>query len=85
MRTSRRSYTSILIRILALTTIFCIKSVNADGLCRSDDFSAAEQTVMDAYAAYYGRPADSNGLEYWADQIRSQPAGIHRSCRKCWH
>jgi len=76
MKANRCSYISTLIRTVALTTVFCIKTVNADGLCRSDDFSVAEQTVMDAYAAYYGRPADSNGLEYWADQIRSQPAGI---------
>ncbi len=27
------------------------------------------QRVQELYIAYYGRPADPEGLEYWADRL----------------
>ena len=37
--------------------------------CSSGAFSGAEDNVMRAYVAYYGRPADSSGLAYWANRM----------------
>ena len=33
--------------------------------CRARAFSANEERLLDAYLAYYGRPADVAGLAYW--------------------
>lgn len=35
----------------------------------AQDFDAAEERVMEAYLAYYGRPADPGGLEYWSNRL----------------
>lgn len=35
-------------------------------MCLANNFSANEERVMGAYLAYYGRPADVDGLTYWA-------------------
>jgi hypothetical protein len=32
---------------------------------------SAEDTVQEAYMAYYGRPADLGGQQYWAQQLRN--------------
>lgn len=37
--------------------------------CTPDTFSNAENTVLGAYVAYYGRPADYGGLTYWAKRL----------------
>ncbi|MEQ5801241.1 DUF4214 domain-containing protein [Halomonas sp. H10-9-1] len=31
--------------------------------------TASLQTVQTLYIAYYGRPADPKGLQFWADQL----------------
>ena len=38
----------------------------------SRTFSVNENQVVDAYIAYYGRPADAGGLTYWADRLRRE-------------
>lgn len=40
--------------------------------CGSRTFSVNENQVVDAYIAYYGRPADAGGLTYWADRLRRE-------------
>ncbi len=52
---------SILLLLLPLTS-------NAD----TRSFSAAESRVLEAYLAYYGRPADPAGLAYWAGRLESE-------------
>jgi len=39
------------------------------GACESREFSDAEETIIDAYIAYYGRPPDAEGLIAWAGQL----------------
>ncbi|WP_136067576.1 DUF4214 domain-containing protein [Modicisalibacter radicis] len=33
---------------------------------------ASENSVQQLYVAYYGRPADQDGLQYWADRLESE-------------
>lgn len=40
-------------------------------VCTPRDLSAAEWRVLDAYVAYYGRPADAPGLAYWAERLEA--------------
>lgn len=35
------------------------------------DFSASEERVMSMYLAYYGRPADPGGLEFWTGELEA--------------
>ncbi len=37
--------------------------------CESRSFNDYELRVVDAYIAYYGRPADTGGLAYWSDRL----------------
>jgi CSLREA domain-containing protein len=37
--------------------------------CRAVNYSSEQDNVMRAYIAYYGRPADSGGLDYWAGRL----------------
>lgn len=50
--------------------------------CEARKFSAIEQRIMQAYLVYYNRPADPEGLAYWAQRVRdyryqvgARPAG----------
>ena len=36
--------------------------------------SSAEDRVQALYVAYYGRPADPDGLRYWAERVRQNPS-----------
>ena len=40
------------------------------------DFGSAEERVMEAYLAYYGRPADPEGLEYWSNRLETEGGNI---------
>jgi len=33
------------------------------------EFSAEEERIMGAYLAFYGRPADAEGLAYWSNRL----------------
>lgn len=37
--------------------------------CQQPELSGSESTVIDAYIAYFGRPADAAGLEFWSQQL----------------
>ncbi|MCG8610276.1 MAG: DUF4214 domain-containing protein [Pseudomonadales bacterium] len=43
----------------------------ANAECTTGDFSAAEESVLGAYIAYYGRPADPAGLSFWAGELQN--------------
>ncbi|PID44030.1 MAG: peptidase S8 and S53, subtilisin, kexin, sedolisin [Gammaproteobacteria bacterium] len=40
--------------------------------CDSRAFNRNEDQVVNAYIAYYGRPADTGGLAYWADRLQRE-------------
>ena len=40
------------------------------------EFSAAEERVMGAYLAFYGRPADAEGLEYWSNRLVEEGGNV---------
>ena len=44
--------------------------------CTARDFSASEQTVLDAYIAFYGRPADAGGLAFWSGRLDSEGGNL---------
>lgn len=44
-------------------------SAPAPSSCRSNVFSDDEERLLDAYLAYFGRPADVAGLAYWVAQL----------------
>lgn len=63
-------------RILIVFSLSIISSISmADSLretCSFRSFSNAEDNVIAAYIAYYGRPADPGGLTYWSDRLISE-------------
>lgn len=54
-------------------TIFllCIANANAR------EFSASEERVLEAYLAFYGRPADPGGLAFWSEYLENQGGNIN--------
>ncbi len=46
------------------------------GACQVDGFSSSEDQVLRAYIAYYGRPADPGGLDFWADRLDSEGGSL---------
>ena len=40
------------------------------------EFTVYEDRVLDAYLAYYGRPADPVGLEFWADRLEAEGGNL---------
>ena len=46
------------------------------GACASREFTGYETTVLHAYIAYYGRPADPGGLTYWANRLKEEGRGL---------
>lgn len=48
--------------------------VNVDAGAK--EFGTAEERVMEAYLAYYGRPADPKGLEYWSNRLVKEGGNI---------
>ncbi len=61
----------------SLFLLACIFGANgyADE-CQTNAFSASELTVLDAYVAYYGRPADSAGLDFWAGKLDQENGNL---------
>lgn len=47
------------------------------GQYRARDFTNTENTVTQAYIAYYGRPADPGGLQYWANRLTQEGGDLH--------
>lgn len=48
----------------------------AQSTCQSRVFNGYEERVSAAYIAYYGRPADTGGLAYWAGQLATQGGNL---------
>jgi CSLREA domain-containing protein len=44
--------------------------------CAPDTFSSAQNNVLGAYVAYYGRPADHGGLTYWASRMAQEGGSL---------
>ena len=40
-------------------------------------FTETEKTVTRTYIAYYGRPADPNGLTYWAERLEDERGNLN--------
>ncbi len=55
----------------ALLVVFsCLITIEAAiASCTSRGFTDPENRVLEAYIAYYGRPADALGLAYWVQQL----------------
>lgn len=53
--------------LLCVVLSFCQAG---EARCINRGFDASERAVIDAYLAYYGRPADVEGLRYWGDRMR---------------
>lgn len=45
--------------------------------CENRGFNSFEDRVMGAYLAYYGRPADPGGLEYWAGRLEDEGGNLN--------
>ncbi|ARU54296.1 hypothetical protein OLMES_0189 [Oleiphilus messinensis] len=46
--------------------------------CESRQYTESERKVADAYIAYYGRPADFEGLKYWSEILEQEGGDISR-------
>jgi len=57
-------------RILIYALAACLSAASLSLEAR--DFSSYEERVLQAYLAYYGRPADPGGLEYWSGRLRDE-------------
>lgn len=44
--------------------------------CAPDSFSSAENKVLEVYVAYYGRPADHDGLAYWSNRMTAEGGNL---------
>ncbi len=60
------------VAVVALT----LMSRVANSECVDRGFSEIETQVLNAYIAYYGRPADPGGLEFWADRLESKGGNL---------
>ncbi len=60
--------TAIFSRLIII--LFFLLSANANSQDR--EFSPHEERVLQAYLAYYGRPADPDGLAYWAGRLEDE-------------
>jgi len=57
---------------IALLSILWVISASA----QIREFTVYEDRVLDAYLAYYGRPADPAGLEFWADRLEAKGGNL---------
>ena len=62
-----------LLRLLCLAVLMTgALPAQAQSTCQSRVFNGHEDRVSAAYIAYYGRPADTGGLAYWAGQLAAR-------------
>lgn len=64
------------LHVIALTLIFLTADQYAQATCESREFSDLENQVLNAYIAYYGRPADPSGLAFWANRLREEHGNL---------
>ncbi|MFT5579132.1 MAG: hypothetical protein ACI9WS_001891, partial [Paraglaciecola psychrophila] len=60
----------IMCRLLTILTFLLFVSVGASAQTR--DFNVFEERVLEAYLAFYGRPADPGGLAFWSDRLEQE-------------
>ncbi len=58
-----------------LLLLMCTNQVFAQ--CDAREFSSFETRVMQAYVAYYGRPADPGGLAFWAGELENSGGSLN--------
>jgi hypothetical protein len=58
-----------------VTALFNLQTGGGNA-CRMRTFNTAEERVLGAYIAYYGRPADAGGLAYWANRMSTEGGSI---------
>jgi hypothetical protein len=61
--------------VFALLLSTCSTTLYAD--CNGRSFSSFEQTVLSAYVAFYGRPADPGGLAFWSGRLESEGGNLN--------
>ena len=62
-----------LLRLLCLAVLMAgALPAQAQSTCQSRVFNGHEDRVSAAYIAYYGRPADTGGLAYWAGKLAAE-------------
>lgn len=62
-----------LLRLLCLAVLMAgALPAHAQSTCQARAFNGHEEQVSAAYIAYYGRPADTGGLAYWAGKLAAE-------------
>jgi len=46
-----------------------MKNESTTGICKKRPFTISEDIVLSFYVAFYGRPPDTGGFDYWATQL----------------
>jgi hypothetical protein len=54
------------------STLLALTAQTSIAGCNPRDFTGTENEVLSAYIAYYGRPADTGGLQYWVNQLEAE-------------
>ena len=61
---------------IAVLLVVCAFPCSAAPAQETRSFSPSENLVLEAYLAYYGRPADPAGLRYWADRMDAEGGNL---------
>lgn len=61
--------------LLTLFTFICL-SLSLAVTAQVREFSEYEERMLEAYLAYYGRPADSAGLAFWAQKLEAEGGNL---------
>ncbi len=72
---SFRGFSYIIPKIVSIFFAICLAALSPGVEAR--DFSSHEERVLEAYLAYYGRPADPGGLQYWSNRLRNEGGNIN--------
>lgn len=66
-----------LLRLLCLAVLMAgALPAHAQSTCQARAFNGHEEQVSAAYIAYYGRPADTGGLAYWAGKLAKEGGNL---------
>ena len=63
--------------LLFVLLCLCLASISLTRTVRADDLDRYRQQIQEMYVAYYGRPGDSPGIEYWANQLQSAGGNLN--------
>ena len=53
-----------------------LQRTSTSGPCPRRQFASSENSVIQAYVAYYGRPPDVGGLAYWAGRLEDEGGAL---------